>query len=96
MKAFVEPLSGRLMIIPSATGGSTTSAAVSAAAEIFDATAAQTNFPLTFQPLSSTEIVTLNGLREPNTEYTIGALMLQFNDGDGIWDGDLVEISYLY
>lgn len=94
MKLFVEPLSGRPMMIPAAppSGG----ASVNGKQDVFTATQNQVTYVASNGIMPGTELVMINGLQQPKTEYTVVGDTVEFISGVGIIAGDSVTITYLY
>lgn len=73
------------------------SGSISGKQDVFTATLGQTVFPLSHSGiLGGSESVCINGLRQPNTEYSVAGSNMTFNDGTGVSAGDIVTVSYLY
>ncbi len=60
------------------------------------ATNGQTGFTLTRSALPSSASVTINGLLQPDTEFSVSGNQFTFNSGNGIVAGDTVSVRYNY
>jgi len=81
-------LSDLLFIASGGTGHS--------AQEDFTATAGQTHFTLAHAAVTGSVFVAINGLLQPESEWSASGNAFDFNNGSGIAAGDIISIFYLY